>query len=252
MAVTHALAAQIFYRGGEASVLDIRATSAVPGRACGWHRGYGGGQGMGGSPCRLGGRLPRDVAELWTFVAALDPDSRMALFAHCASLTVNVVRLPSERSPCAIETRGPAGGGRVARHDAHWDHHADLSRARHQGAYSRGRAGGVSDEAAEPDRGHEEAGHGGSRRAVVGGTGWLPVLMRTDAPASEPEAECRRVGRGVWTQNSNWPPPNDMKGRGRIIRPRSLDADDRQNLAARFPPRGQSPPGCWHHGSMFG
>jgi hypothetical protein len=48
--------------------------------------------------------MPRDVTALWTFVAELDHDSRMALFAHCVALTVNAVRLPWERRPRAQAT----------------------------------------------------------------------------------------------------------------------------------------------------
>ena len=38
--------------------------------------------------------MPRDATNLWTFVAELDHDSRMAMFAHCVALTVNAVKLP--------------------------------------------------------------------------------------------------------------------------------------------------------------
>ncbi len=38
--------------------------------------------------------MPRDVTNLWTFVAELDHHSRMAMFAHCVALTVNAVKLP--------------------------------------------------------------------------------------------------------------------------------------------------------------
>ena len=51
-----------------------------------------------------GRQIPRDVTALWTFVAQLDHDSRMALFAHCVALTVNAVRLPWERRPRAQAT----------------------------------------------------------------------------------------------------------------------------------------------------
>jgi ParB family chromosome partitioning protein len=44
------------------------------------------------------------VTSLWTFVAELDHDSRMALFAHCVALTVNAVKLPWERRPRALAT----------------------------------------------------------------------------------------------------------------------------------------------------
>ncbi len=39
-----------------------------------------------------------------SFVAGLDHDSRMALFAHCVALTVNAIKLPWERRPRALAT----------------------------------------------------------------------------------------------------------------------------------------------------
>jgi ParB family transcriptional regulator, chromosome partitioning protein len=44
-------------------------------------------------------QLPKDECDLWETVAAFDGDSQAALFAHCASLTVNAMHEPSNRSP---------------------------------------------------------------------------------------------------------------------------------------------------------
>ena len=55
VAVTHALSAQIFYRGADAHVLDIRPVEHNAGLPCGRYRGYKSGEGMGGSPRPLGG-----------------------------------------------------------------------------------------------------------------------------------------------------------------------------------------------------
>ena len=43
VAVTHALSAQIFYRGADAHVLDIRPVKHDAGLPCGRYRGYQGG-----------------------------------------------------------------------------------------------------------------------------------------------------------------------------------------------------------------
>ena len=94
VAVTHSLASQIFYLGAEAHVVGIQpikidlaahadgiedtpAGSAWAERHANWAR-----------------QMPRDVTNLWTFVAELDHDSRMAMFAHCVALTVNALKLP--------------------------------------------------------------------------------------------------------------------------------------------------------------
>jgi ParB family chromosome partitioning protein len=54
--------------------------------------------------------LPEAPAELWDRLTAFDSDSQAALFAHCASLTVNVVREPWNRRPDAL-----AHGDQLAR-----------------------------------------------------------------------------------------------------------------------------------------
>ena len=37
-------------------------------------------------------RLPEDAVALWDVLLAFDQDDRMALFAHCASLSVNALQ----------------------------------------------------------------------------------------------------------------------------------------------------------------
>ena len=48
------------------------------------------------------GRLPQKSEELWDALGALGPDERQALFAHCASLTVNVTHEQFNRRPRAM------------------------------------------------------------------------------------------------------------------------------------------------------
>jgi len=65
--------------------------------------------------------MPRDVADLWSFVAALDHASLMALLAHCASLTVNAVKLPWESSKRrAHETADKLATAVTLDMTAHW------------------------------------------------------------------------------------------------------------------------------------
>jgi ParB family chromosome partitioning protein len=47
-------------------------------------------------------RLSEDSENLWDALIALDAESRAALFAHCAALTVNAVADPYSRSPRRI------------------------------------------------------------------------------------------------------------------------------------------------------
>lgn len=46
--------------------------------------------------------LPETPADLWDALTGFDGDSQTALFAHCASLTVNVVKEPWNRRPGAL------------------------------------------------------------------------------------------------------------------------------------------------------
>src|SRR3984957_20305672 len=46
--------------------------------------------------------LPETAADLWGALTAFDGDSQAALFAHCASLAVNVVKEPWNRRPGAL------------------------------------------------------------------------------------------------------------------------------------------------------
>ena len=54
--------------------------------------------------------MPETPADLWDALTAFDGDSQAALFAHCASLTVNVVKEPWNRRPGAF-----AHGDQLAR-----------------------------------------------------------------------------------------------------------------------------------------
>ena len=54
-------------------------------------------------------QLPEKPGELWDALTGFDSNSRMSLFAHCASLTVNVVKEPWNRRPGALDH-----GGRLA------------------------------------------------------------------------------------------------------------------------------------------
>ena len=99
LAVLHALVQQVFYRYATDSCLEITAKSsgfsvqgpdlktsasaiAIEERHELWEK-----------------QLPKDEKDLWDVLCTFDEDSRMSLFAHCASLTVNAVHEPWNRAP---------------------------------------------------------------------------------------------------------------------------------------------------------
>ena len=96
LTVLHAMAVRLFYSAtyNAPSCLEIAPTSASLASAA---------PGLGDTPAgrvfaeRHGGwsaRLPKRSDGLWEALVAFDHDSRAALFAHCASATVNAVHQP--------------------------------------------------------------------------------------------------------------------------------------------------------------
>ncbi|MGX1317637.1 ParB family chromosome partitioning protein [Bradyrhizobium sp. USDA 377] len=180
VAVTHALAAQIFYLGADAHVVGIQpirthlaahaegiedtpAGKAWTDRHANWAR-----------------QMPRDVAGLWTFVAELDHDSRMALFAHCVALTVNAVKLPWERKPRAVATADHLAVAVALDMTAYWrptarSYLGRVTKARILEAVCEG----VSGEAAERIADMKKVDMAEAAEQLLAGTGWLPTWLRT-------------------------------------------------------------------------
>lgn len=194
IAVTHTLAAQTFYRGGgDAHCLDIRPTSghlashadgiedtaavkALEDRHAGW-----------------AADMPRDVADLWGFISGLDHASVMALFAHCASLTVNAVKQPWERKPCAHETAEKLATAVALDMTAQWTPtvRAYLGRVTKAHILAAVREA-LGDVAAEQIAGKKKQEMAEAAEQLLAGTGWLPPVLRTARPAwadAEQEAE---------------------------------------------------------------
>ena len=124
--------------------------------------------------------MPRDVAALWAFVMDLDHDSRMALFAHCVALTVNAVKLPTERRPRAMATADRLAEAVSLDMTAHWIPTARTYFGRvtkpHILAAVRE---AVSIEAAERMENMKKQDMAEAAEQLVIATGWLPALMRT-------------------------------------------------------------------------
>ena len=109
-AVLHALCLQVFYRYAPDTCLEITAK----------HSGFSAqAPGLADTPsakaiearhAQWGRQLPETPADLWDALTAFDGDSQAALFAHCASLAVNVVKEPWNRRPGAL-----AHGDQLAR-----------------------------------------------------------------------------------------------------------------------------------------
>jgi ParB family chromosome partitioning protein len=110
LAVLHALCLSAFYRSGASSCLEITAkqsgfSAQAPGLAE-----TASAQAIDARHAQWGKQLPEQPAELWDVLMGFDYDRQAALFAHCAALTINVVREPWNRRADAL-----AHGDQLAR-----------------------------------------------------------------------------------------------------------------------------------------
>lgn len=192
IAVTHALAAQTFYRGVEAHCLDIRPTSAHLGGHADGIEDTAAGKALADRHAAWAADMPRDVADLWRFIASLDHASVMALFAHCASLTVNAVKQPWERKPHAHQTADMLATAVSLDMTEHWTPTTRTYLGRvtkaHIVAAVREAA---SDEAADGLSALKKQPMAEAAEQLLAGSGWLPPLMRTARPAwlNEPQTD---------------------------------------------------------------
>ncbi|MGE5516213.1 MAG: ParB/RepB/Spo0J family partition protein [Bacteroidota bacterium] len=188
LAVLHVLCLRAFYRHGAESCLEIEAKSAsfasqAPGladsvaakaidaRHQNWVR-----------------QLPQDAADLWQALTGFDGDSQMALFAHCASLSVNALYEPWNRRPralahadCLARTVGldMAAAGWTATADTYLGR---VTKARILEAVreAKGEAAALMiDHLRKPDMAREA-------ERLLDGSGWLPEPLRL--PTAEAEA----------------------------------------------------------------
>jgi ParB family chromosome partitioning protein len=180
VAVTHALAAQIFYRGADAHVLDIRPTSTMLASHADGIEDTQGGKTWADHHARWAAQMPRDVNDLWPFVVELDHDSRMALFAHCVALTVNAVKLPSERKPRAMVTADRLAEAVSLDMTGYWRPtvRTYLGRVTKTHILAAVREG-ASEEAAIRMGDMKKQAMAEAAEQLLAATGWLPALMRT-------------------------------------------------------------------------
>ncbi|MEK9282684.1 ParB/RepB/Spo0J family partition protein [Bradyrhizobium sp. ISRA442] len=179
VAVIHALVSQTFYQGAEANVLDIRPGSLFLGSHADGIADTEAGRSWSDRHARWAAQLPRDVADLWAFVVALGHDSRMAVFAHCAALTVNAVKLPRDHRPRALATADSLAETVGLDMTGYWrptvrTYLGRITKARILEAVREA----VSSEAADRMAGMKKPDMAEAAELLLAPTGWLPALMR--------------------------------------------------------------------------
>jgi ParB family chromosome partitioning protein len=103
LAVLHALCLDLFYRGyGSHSCLQIKANEHFPAGAAGLAD-MAAAKAIEQRHEHWQTKLPEDPRALWAALVELDRQGSLgALFAHCASLTVNAVREPHQQRRDAL------------------------------------------------------------------------------------------------------------------------------------------------------
>nr|WP_312826862.1 ParB N-terminal domain-containing protein [Brucella anthropi] len=199
IAVTHALAAQTFYRGVDAHALEIRPSSPHLASHADGIEDTAAAKALADRHAGWAADTPRDVADLWGFIADLDQASVMALFAHCASLTVNALKLPWENKRRAHATADKLAMAVALDMTAHWTPtaRAYLSRITKAHILAAVREA-LGDEAADRIAGLKKQAMAETAEQLLAGTGWLPPLLRTERPAwladEQPEAPAAEIG----------------------------------------------------------
>jgi ParB family chromosome partitioning protein len=192
VAATHALAAQIFYLGAEAHVVCIQPIKTNLAVHADGIEDTAAGKAWGDRHANWARQMPRDVTSLWTFVAELDHDSRMALFAHCVALTVNAVRLPWERRSRTMATADKLAEAVSLDMTGYWrptvrTYLGRITKARILEAVR----DGVSIDAADQMANMKKQGMAEAAEQLLAGTDWLPALLRTPRVVREPAEPLR-------------------------------------------------------------
>jgi len=191
-AVLHALCLGAFYRMSFGTCLEISAKSAsfttqAPGLADSTSA-----KAIEARHQQWVRQLPKDEDDLWDALVVFDGDSQAALFAHCASLSVNAVHEPWNRNLRRLAHADTLA--RAVKFDmaaAGWSPTVDnylgrVPRARILEAVREAKGDAsvqLIDHLRKPDMAKEA-------ERLLAGTGWVPEPLRTpDAQPAEAESE---------------------------------------------------------------
>ncbi|ALR19648.1 MULTISPECIES: ParB/RepB/Spo0J family partition protein [Sphingobium] len=209
IALTHTLTAQLFYSYTEAGCLEVRPTATPLGSHA---------DGIEDTPLAAKAnesreawaeRMPRDVVDLWGFVAGLDDGKRLALLAHCASRTVNALRLPWDRKPRSLQTADRLASALALDVAKDWTPTVDSYLGRVTKAHIvEAVTEGVSEDAARRIADMKKPDMAQAAEQLLVGTGWLPAILRTPEPEAEQPAPDEAEDAGIVEQPSEMEAPD--------------------------------------------
>lgn len=177
IAVIHALVAQTFYHH-DMSCLDIRPNSTALATHAEGIEDTAAAKALVDRHDRWAVQLPESPSDLWNFVVELDHDSRMALFAHCAALTVFAVRVPWDKKPRALATADILATVLALDMSQYWtptarSYFGRVAKDHIVAAVS----DAVGPEAADRIAAMKKAPMAEAAERLVAGTGWLPRVI---------------------------------------------------------------------------
>ncbi|MEI9413080.1 ParB/RepB/Spo0J family partition protein [Mesorhizobium salmacidum] len=207
IAVTHTLAAQVFYPAAEAHCLEIRPTSTCLADHAVGIEDTAAGKALADRHAGWAADMPREVSDLWGFIASLDQASVMALFAHCASLTVNAVKQPWERRLRAHETADKLATAVALDMTAHWTPTVSTYLGRITKAHILAAVcEAVGGEAADRLVTLKKQSMAEAAEQLLVGTGWLPALLCGREPTARSTSSERVIEASERPANGLTPP----------------------------------------------
>nr|CCD32222.1 ParB-like nuclease [Methylocystis sp. SC2] len=189
LAVTHALALNIFYGSAHHSCLDITLRSALVGSHA---------PGVGDAPVASALqetfgqwqlRLPQYPVDLWDWLIAQSTEDRAALFAFCVGFGVNALYLPHERRSAAFDHADCLAEHLALDMRDHWratveNYFGKVTKTQVLAAVREAKG-----EATAQMIDHlKKADMSAEAERLLEGSGWLPEVLRTPSVVSAPIA----------------------------------------------------------------
>lgn len=190
LAITHALAAQVFFDTAHYSCLEVRATCTPLGRDAAGIEGSPPARSVAERHEAWAAQMPDEADGLWAFIVGLDTDRRMSLLAHCVAATVYAVQQRGERRAGAREAADNLGEATQLNMAEHWEPTAAgyFNRVNKTAILEAVREG-ASDEEAKilaPMKKHAMA---EAAERKLSGRAWVPELLRLASSSDDTDCE---------------------------------------------------------------